>query len=122
MFNIFQGIAPYRALLGEDRVAFGYPNMSAFLVDERLRLRVDPPGIVTTVSNTVLAKLFWDAGMPSKQEEARALIATMLSFAPDRTRQCVPYAPELVCSHDNDVPVKQCIRTNDLYMIIIYDH
>ncbi|CAM2193699.1 protein of unknown function [Paraburkholderia kururiensis] len=55
MFNMFQGIEPYRSIVGAQRFAFGFPNMTAFLVDQRLRFRVDGLGMVTTMSNPQLA-------------------------------------------------------------------
>ena len=69
MFNTFQGTEPYRTLVGAERFAFGFPNMSAYLVDQRLRFRVDGPGMVTTMSNAVLAKRFKEAGMPCEVED-----------------------------------------------------
>lgn len=68
MFNTFHGIEPYRSVVGADRFAFGFPNMSAYLVGERLRYRVDGPGMVTTMSDPQLAALFRAAGMPSNVE------------------------------------------------------
>lgn len=68
MFNTFQGIEPYQAAIGIERFAFGFPNMTAFLVDQRLRFRVDGPGMVTTLTHPALAALFKDAGMPSEVE------------------------------------------------------
>ena len=69
MFNTFRGTEPYRTILGAERFAFGFPNMSAYLVDQRLRFRVDGPGMVTTMSSPILAKLFEEAAMPSEVEE-----------------------------------------------------
>ncbi|WP_059413384.1 ketopantoate reductase family protein [Cupriavidus basilensis] len=69
MFNTFQGTEPYRAAIGIERFAFGFPKMSAFLVDQRLRFRVDGPGMVTTLTNPALATLFREAGMPSEVED-----------------------------------------------------
>lgn len=68
MFNTFRGTEPYRAIVGAARFAFGFPNMSAYLVDQRLRFRVNGPGMVTTMSSPVLAKLFGEAAMPSEVE------------------------------------------------------
>jgi 2-dehydropantoate 2-reductase len=69
MFNTFQGTEPYRTIVGAERFAFGFPNMSAYLVDQRLRFRVDGPGMVTTMSSPMLAKLFKEAAMPSEVED-----------------------------------------------------
>ena len=68
MFNTFQSTERYRALLGAGRFAFGFPNMVAFLVEHRLRFRVDGPGMVTTMSCAELAARFEEAGMPSEVE------------------------------------------------------
>lgn len=69
MFNSFQGTAPYRTIIGAERFAFGFPNMTAYLVDQKLRFRVDGPGMVTTMSNPALATLFKDAAMPTEVED-----------------------------------------------------
>lgn len=69
MFNTFEGTARYRSVIGAERFAFGFPNMTAALVDQRLRYRVDGSGMVTTLSTTTLATLFRDAGLPSEWEE-----------------------------------------------------
>ena len=68
MFNTFRGTGPYRTFVGTERFAFGFPNMSAYLVQQRLRFRVDGPGMVTTMSDAALAALFEAAGMPSAVE------------------------------------------------------
>lgn len=68
MFNTFQGIAPYQARIGRERFAFGFPNMTAHLVEQQLRFRVDGPGMTTTMSRPELAALFRAAGMPSRHE------------------------------------------------------
>ncbi|ETN86624.1 ketopantoate reductase family protein [Paraburkholderia silvatlantica] len=68
MFNTFKGTEHYRTILGAERFAFGFPNMSAYLVDHRLRFRVDGPGMVTTMSSPDMAALFKEAGMPSEVE------------------------------------------------------
>jgi 2-dehydropantoate 2-reductase len=69
MFNTFNGAAPYQVIVGAERFAFGFPNMSAYLVDQQLRFRIDGPGMVTTMSSPYLAKLFKEAAMPSEVEE-----------------------------------------------------
>lgn len=68
MFNTFKGTKTYRNILGQKRFSFGFPNMSAFLLNHRLRFRVDGPGMVTTMSNPALAAMFKNAGMPSEVE------------------------------------------------------
>lgn len=68
MFNTFRGIETYRALFGAERFAFGFPNMTAYLEEQRLRYRLDGPGMVTTMSEPDLAALFKDAGLPSEVE------------------------------------------------------
>lgn len=69
MFNTFQSMKEYRATVGENRFEFAFPNMAAFLVAQRLRFRVDGPGMVTTFSSPQLAELFKLAGMPSQVED-----------------------------------------------------
>jgi len=69
MFNTFRGTQPYRSIVGAERFAFGFPNMSAYLVDQRLRFRVDGPGMVTTMPGPILAKLSKEAAMPSEVED-----------------------------------------------------
>ena len=68
MFNSFLGTEYYEAALGAARCAFGFPNMMAYLPAQKLRCRVDGPGMVTTVSSPELAQLFKAAGMPSAVE------------------------------------------------------
>jgi 2-dehydropantoate 2-reductase len=68
MFNTFQSTDLYRSVVGAERFAFGFPNMTAYLVEHRLRFRVDGPGMVTTLSSPGLAQLFAEAAMPSEVE------------------------------------------------------
>ncbi|ANH66599.1 ketopantoate reductase family protein [Mitsuaria sp. 7] len=68
MFNSFVDTAVYRAALGGDRVALGFPNMLAFLEDQRIRFNVDSPGMIVTVSRPDLKTLFAEAGLRSKIE------------------------------------------------------
>jgi 2-dehydropantoate 2-reductase len=68
MFNTFEGTERYRSAVGMDRFAFGFPNMAAYLVEHRLRFRIDGPGMVTTLTRPDLARLFERAGMPSEVE------------------------------------------------------
>lgn len=69
MFNTFQGTAPYRSIIGAARFAFGFPNMTAHLDEQRLRFRVDGPGMMTTLSSPDLVDLFRQAGMPGEKED-----------------------------------------------------
>lgn len=68
MFNTFHGSDRYKPVISADRLAFGFPNMTAYLDDQRLRYRIDGSGMVTTVSRPDLATLFARAGMPSEFE------------------------------------------------------
>jgi 2-dehydropantoate 2-reductase len=68
MFNTFKGTERYRMVAGSARFAFGFPNMTAYLVGDRLRFRVDGPGMVTTLTRSDLALLFKQAGMPAEVE------------------------------------------------------
>lgn len=68
MFNTFEGCARYRSVIGPDRFAFGFPNMTAALVEQRVRFRVDGPGMTTTLSRPDLVTLFRHAGMPAEYE------------------------------------------------------
>jgi 2-dehydropantoate 2-reductase len=68
MFNTFQGTELYRAAVGAERFRFGFPNMTAYLVEQRLRCSVDGPGMVTTLMSPDLARLFSQAGMPAEVE------------------------------------------------------
>lgn len=63
MFNSFADTAAYRAALGGDRMALGFPKMLAFLEDDRIRFQVDAPGMIVTVSRPDLKQLFADAGL-----------------------------------------------------------
>jgi len=66
MFNSFAGLAPYRAMLGASRVTAGFPKMIAFLDEQRLRFKVNGPGMVTTLERPELAVLMKSAGLPSE--------------------------------------------------------
>ena len=68
MFNTFRGTAPYRDAIGSARFAFGFPTMTAFLVEGRLRCRVVGAGLVTTVSSPACAEVFRAAGLPAAVE------------------------------------------------------
>jgi 2-dehydropantoate 2-reductase len=69
MFNTFRGTSRYRAAIGPTRFAFGFPTMTAFLVDGRLQCRVAGAGLVTTVSSQACAALFRSAGLPADVEQ-----------------------------------------------------
>lgn len=69
MFNTFRGTARYASAVGTERFAFGFPNMTATLVDQQLSFRVDGPGMLTTLSRPDLVTLFKDAGLPSEHED-----------------------------------------------------
>jgi 2-dehydropantoate 2-reductase len=68
MFNTFQGTELYRSAVGAERFTFGFPNMTAYLVEHRLRFSIDGPGMVTTLMSPDLARLFKQAGMPAEVE------------------------------------------------------
>jgi len=68
MFNTFRGCEPYRAVVGDDRFAFGFPNMAASLEEQRLRFQADGAGMVTTLTDHNLVTLFQGAGLPAEYE------------------------------------------------------
>ena len=68
MFNTFEGCARYQSIIGAERFAFGFPSMTAALVNQRLRFRVDGPGMITTLSRPELVTLFKDVGLPGEYE------------------------------------------------------
>jgi 2-dehydropantoate 2-reductase len=68
MFNTFYGTARYRDSLGSDRLTAGFPNMKAFLENDRLSHKIDGPGMVTTLSRPDLAAIFKEAGLPTEVE------------------------------------------------------
>ena len=68
MFNSFVDPQRYRASLGGERVALGFPNMLAFLEDQRIRFQVNGPGMSMTVSRPDLQALFAEAGLRSEVE------------------------------------------------------
>jgi 2-dehydropantoate 2-reductase len=84
MFNSFVDTAVYRAALGGDRVALGFPNMLAFLEDQRIRFNVDSPGMIVTVSRPDLKTLFAEAGLRCKVE------ADMPAFLRSHVAMVVP--------------------------------
>jgi len=69
MFNTFRGTERYRAAIGPTRFAFGFPKMTAFLENGRLKCRVAGQGLVTTVSSHACAELFRSAGLPADMEQ-----------------------------------------------------
>jgi 2-dehydropantoate 2-reductase len=68
MFNTFYGTERYRDALGAGRLTAGFPTMKAFLENNRLRHKVDGPGLVTTLSRPELAAVFKQAGLPTEVE------------------------------------------------------
>jgi len=84
MFNTFEGVGRYRDRIGAARFAFGFPTMTAFLVDDRLRHRVTGPGLVCTLSDAALVELFRAAGMPAEFE------ADMDAFLRSHVAMAVP--------------------------------
>ena len=82
MFNTFQGPERYRSAVGVGRFAFGFPNMAAYLVGDRLRFRIDGSGMVTMLTSPDLAMLFKRAGMPSEVEaDMDAYLRTHVALA-----------------------------------------
>lgn len=68
MFNTFYGTERYRDLLGSVRLTAGFPNMKAYLENDRLSHKVDGPGMVTTLSQPDLAAVFKEAWLPTEVE------------------------------------------------------
>jgi 2-dehydropantoate 2-reductase len=68
MFNTFYGTQRYADTLGSGRLTAGFPNMKAFLANDRLSHKVDGPGMVTTLSRPDLAEVFKQAGLPTEVE------------------------------------------------------
>jgi len=68
MFNTFYGTERYHDEFGSVRLTAGFPNMKAFLENDRLSHQVDGPGMVTTLSRPDLAEVFEEAGLPTEVE------------------------------------------------------
>ena len=68
MFNTFYGTERYRDVLGSGLLTAGFPNMKAYLGNDRLNHKVDGPGMVTTLSRPDLAAVFKEAGLPTEVE------------------------------------------------------
>jgi 2-dehydropantoate 2-reductase len=68
MFNTFERTERWRDALGRHRFAFGFPNMTAFFEEEKLRSVVDGPGMVTTLTSPKWADVLKQAGMPTEVE------------------------------------------------------
>lgn len=68
MFNSFEPTSRLREAVGVERAHFGFPNMTAFFIDGRLKSTVDGPGMATTLSSPEWAKVFKQAGMPTEVE------------------------------------------------------
>lgn len=68
MFNTFDTTRRWREAVGAERFAFGFPNMIAFLEDDKLRNVVNGPGMVTTLTSPRWAAVFKQAGLPTELE------------------------------------------------------
>jgi len=68
LFNTFDSTQGWRDAVGAERFAFGFPNMVAYLEDDRLRSVVNGPGMVTTMTSPHLADVFKQAGLPTEVE------------------------------------------------------
>lgn len=68
MFNTFEKVERLRGAVGAQRFASGFPNMTAFFVEGRLKSKVDGPGMVTTLTSETWAAIFKQAGMPTEVE------------------------------------------------------
>ncbi len=68
MFNTFRRTEPWRDAIGHTRFSVGFPAMTAFFVEGKLKSVVDAPGMVTTLSNPDWAKLLKAAGLPTEVE------------------------------------------------------
>ncbi len=66
MFNTFETTRRWREAVGAERFAFGFPNMIAFLEDDKLRNVVDGPGMLTTLTSPRWAEVFKRAGLPTE--------------------------------------------------------
>lgn len=99
MFNAFVSLAPWRERVGADRFEVGFPNMMAFFDGDRLKSKVDGPGMVTTLSSAPWAKVLRDAGMPSEVE------ADMESYLKSHAAMVVPVmvAASWVWKRDHDL-------------------
>ena len=65
MFNTFESLDRLRDAVGTQRFAFGFPAFMAILDDGKLSATIPRRGITTTVSDSVWAKVFSDAGIPA---------------------------------------------------------
>lgn len=68
MFNTFRGCDSYRAVVGEERFVFGFPNMAASLDEHRLSFCANGSGMVTTLTEQGLVSIFENAGLPAEYE------------------------------------------------------
>lgn len=68
LFNTFDPTESLREAVGADRFALGFPNMTAFFVDGKLKSAVRGPGMVTTLSSEGVAAVLRAAGMPTEVE------------------------------------------------------
>lgn len=68
MFNTFQTLGRLRDAVGAERFAFGFPMVTAFFVNGKLKASVRGVGKVTTVSHAGCAEVFKRAGLPAVVE------------------------------------------------------
>lgn len=68
LFNTFQPLDRLRDAVGAERFESGFPAMTAFFVDGKLRSTVRGPGLVTTLSSAKWAEVLKQAGMPTEVE------------------------------------------------------
>lgn len=81
MFNTFEPTSRWRDALGGERLVHGFPNMTAFLEDGRLRSVVDGPGMVTTLSSAHWAGVLRAAGLPTEVEpDMDSFLRTHVAF------------------------------------------
>lgn len=68
MFNTFEKIDRLRDEVGAERFAFGFPTMTAFFVEGKLKSVVKGPGMATTLSSAACAEILKQAGLPTEVE------------------------------------------------------
>ena len=66
MFNTFQSLDQLCDAVGPQRVSFGFPAFGARLDDGRLSSTIPRRGMATVVSDPLWAKVFGDAGIPTR--------------------------------------------------------
>jgi 2-dehydropantoate 2-reductase len=81
MFNTFEKTERLRGVVGAERFVSGFPNMMAFLVNGRLKSRVDGPGMVPTLSSPEWVEVFAKAGLPTELEpDMDSFLRTHVAF------------------------------------------